>query len=322
MAEQSKKGQAGKLFLKLFIFAVPFICIALVFVMFEPYDYWGIFKDNRGYFAVTPVPRMRGFMHSDATAVMIGDSRTEHLDMNDISAASEFTVLNLASGGQSLRESIDMFWFAVGERKLETVYFELSFYTMNLKYDHARMAEAIELATSTVSYITFKDTQNNVKIGLMEYLLPTLVEPETVEAGEVKSKEQSMLDYAALINSVCTDYVLNETAIERLKDVAVYCKENDIKLVFYVPPCHSTIWENVIEPLSLEDEMDMYKRELSFYADIYDMEYISAITENDAAFRDGFHFEGEVLEEYIAAICTGEGENLRVWRNGEIIVQG
>jgi len=106
-------------------------------------------------------------------------------------------------------------------------------------------------------------------------------------------------------------------SFKELKKVADYCKENRIDFKFIVPPIHETMWAYFDKKSLDTDKLLEYKRLLSWYAPIYDMEFESSII-GSSDFHDGHHFRGDVLQEYIKMITTGEGENVRVWKNGVI----
>lgn len=292
---------------KLILFSLPFVFALGLFLYFEPFDYFGIHGDLRGFSEQNPIPRIRYFVnHPNSKSIVLGDSRTRTLSVETMKQHAKNDVANLAFGGAALNESIDLFWVAAGERKLENVYFQLSFYTMNKAYSHDRVETASFLANDFVSYLKNYEIQKK-----------TWLEKRSVqENSAAPATKESLLEYADIILKNTAGYALNQDNIDALIAIAEYCAENKIRLVFYVPPVHRTIWDLVIYPQNLEQYLDSYKIQLSYYAPVLDMEYDSEISNKTEDYKDGFHFKGEVLELYLSAIFSGKGEYLRIWENG------
>lgn len=313
--------------IKTFIFSLPFLAAFGLFVYCEPYDYWGIFNDQRGYETYSPLPRFIYLMNhkKECDAIFLGDSRTATLPNKLLSDLSGMDVINLAVAGQSLNENIDTFWFAVDKVHLKRVYFQISFWTMNTKYYSNRIPETVELTNNVVDYITNKsiqkETLQNVKLAFFmpEDILDTSNTPaeETPATYTYAGRMEKILQHVERIYSGCLEYSLNYEQIDRLKELASYCKENDIELIFFTPPLHMTVFENVIVPLGLEDVLNQYKQIISTFSTIYDLEYESSLSALTEDFADGFHFSGRVKDEYLHAIFTGQSDFMRVWENGK-----
>lgn len=86
-----------------------------------------------------------------------------------------------------------------------------------------------------------------------------------------------------------------------------------------LPAVQESIWEYVIEPLELADQMAAYRQELSRYTDLYDMEWKSELSERQDYFADGFHFKTTELYQIYARNVFGEAdESVRVKRCSNI----
>ena len=58
------------------------------------------------------ITRVRAYLSAPEDAIILGDSRMAHFDMNAVAEASGRGWSNLAFGGASLNESIDLFYLA------------------------------------------------------------------------------------------------------------------------------------------------------------------------------------------------------------------
>lgn len=117
-------------------------------------------------------------------------------------------------------------------------------------------------------------------------------------------------EYAKSVYNIVSDYQLDYELIEKLIDISEHCKNNNINLVFVIPPMNEYIWSEVIVPLELTGQIYDYKRILSEHNKIYDMEYKDSLLNNSEDFTDGFHFNNLVEKEFIEMILLKRGEFL------------
>lgn len=131
---------------KLCLFFLPILFYLIFFLFFEPYNYFGIQKNN--YTAADQlIYRVRRFDNQPQNALLLGDSRMAHLDLDLVREVSGKSFSTLAFGGASLEEIIDLFWYAVDKNPdIDTVYLEVSFYLLNENYDRDRISN-IEIIT-------------------------------------------------------------------------------------------------------------------------------------------------------------------------------
>jgi hypothetical protein len=284
----------------------PFVLYFCFFFVFDPNNYFGFQKQYTGFNGVYPIARIREFIRSDKSSLILGDSRSDQF-FGDSYLNYDFTNYdNLAFGGASLNESIDLFWFAVQNKKIDKVVFQISFYTLNTNYKNFRIQNSISAALNPLryylSYVSNKDFVLSVVDGLKRFNS----KPKTVEIS--KDYDEMLQNYSKSVFDVVKGYQLDYELLDDMKIVSEYCDLNDIELIFITPPIHKYIWENVIYPLNLNTELAEYKIEMSHFALILDMEYESSII-SSTDFVDGFHFVGELEEEYIEMFLNKKGGN-------------
>ena len=99
-----------KILPRLALLAAPFLVYFALFFAFEPYDYFGVKGGASSEDSV--ITRVRAYLSAPEDAIILGDSRMAHFDMNAVAEASGRGWSNLAFGGASLNESIDLFYLA------------------------------------------------------------------------------------------------------------------------------------------------------------------------------------------------------------------
>lgn len=131
-----------KLLPKLALALVPFLLYFTVFALFDPYNYFGLQKTTN---TNNPISRVQGFLKQPSDNIILGDSRLAHFDEALIAQASGEQYYNLAFGGASLEESLDLFEYAYAQNpNLKHVVLGLSFYTLNNAYGSVSRMATIE----------------------------------------------------------------------------------------------------------------------------------------------------------------------------------
>ena len=90
---------------KLALLLIPVYLWFAFFVAFEPNNYFGL---KSGTSSSQPVARVRAYEQEPGTRLMIGDSRLAHFDLDLVEELTGTRWQNLAFGGASLKESIDL----------------------------------------------------------------------------------------------------------------------------------------------------------------------------------------------------------------------
>lgn len=141
-----------KILPRLALLALPFVLYYAVFLIFEPYDYFGVKGGAVNEDSV--ITRVRAYLSAPENAVILGDSRMAHFDPGAVEAASGRRWSNLAFGGASLGESIDLFYMAAEQNPaLNTCYFGVSFYTLRAGDDRSRTGAIETVASNPAAYL-------------------------------------------------------------------------------------------------------------------------------------------------------------------------
>ena len=324
MTEKKKTG-VGALLAKLALFLAPILLYFIVFVIFEPYNYFGL--QNNATESDQVIYRVRQFVNDPQDAIILGDSRMAHMDMEQVEALTGRKFSNLAFGGAAENEMIDLCEFALERNpKIDTVYLEVSFYTLNARYDKNRVSNIETIVTNPLAYLFNFDYNlemlNRIRLHLQGAYLgvenETAVDPVT---GELKYTEadytdetgaplpyrRQLLEYNEVIRPICTGYTVNEDALQRLVNLAALCKERGVELNFVLPPVADSVYNEIIVGLGIEPQLAAAVETLrATGANVIDLEYSGRPALEEYMFFDGFHVDTTLALPLVAEMIFGK----------------
>lgn len=172
-----------KLLPKLALALVPVLAYVCIFVAFDAYNYFGLQATTN---TNNPVMRVKGFTQNPTDYIILGDSRLAHFDSEIIREVNGHAYTNLAFGGASLEESLDLFDYAYKTNpNLKGVVFGLSFYTLNKSYGSvSRMSTIKTQLQNPVAYISNLEYNVNMLTNLQNKLTGA---PDDTEAEETRT---------------------------------------------------------------------------------------------------------------------------------------
>ena len=275
------------------------------FVAFEPNNYFGLKADTD---SSQPVARVRAYQQEPGSRLIIGDSRLAHFDMDLVGEVSGQAWQNLAFGGASLRESLDLAAFALDSgNEVQEILFELSFYTVNTNYDTDRFSTLEETLNNPLAYCL--NLEYNVN-ALTMFLNTVNNTPDTIESGDWGPADYfdeegnaiplhwKLYQYPSLIDSKCSSWSVNEEQLLRLGDLARRCSEEGVKLTIVLPPMAENVRTEVCEKYSIDQKMQadvlplLQEWSAQYGCTLLDYEWGgSCITDDDTQFFDGFHLD-------------------------------
>mgnify|MGYP001593967187 FL=1 len=112
-----------------------------------------------------------------------------------------------------------------------------------------------------------------------------------------------------------SNYEYPTTYYEGLKEISNYCKENNIKLIFFVPPTHIEQQQSVIN-FDLAEEEVRFRDDIKKLGILYDFDYPNEKTKNKTNFSDPLHPNDSIREIVTQEIVTG---NLKYARTNNIV---
>lgn len=308
---------------KLFMAMLPLIIYVLLFVKYEPYNYFGLQEQAKKF--TSPLGRMREFMRNPSENIVLGDSRMNHVDLDLSEQLTGERWATLATGGQTPKQTYALYEWAKTKVNVQNVIMDVSFYQVRSGNTGSELGPTIYIAEHPLEYIVTRDY-------VMEAFSPWLIteaegearraEKVRVEASKAGSESEEMKDNEAVsmlfelveeemqenkqkyredlveyalynIYPGCENYSIAPELLGCVIDIIkdVHANGGDVKVL--APVVQESIWEYVIIPLNIEPFMEEYKNEIAKYTTLYDMEWQSELSEKQEIFADGFHFIDE-----------------------------
>ena len=328
-----------KLYKRLMIICLFFVVYCIVFIRFDLYDFFGVrvkyFNETSGTFIMdelgnratkyTPFPTIKYInnLPDDKTySVIFGDSKIDKVDPRNLSKIEDNknTVwLNISYGGCTPEESILEFYYTVKRVKLDKVIFELDSKALNTYYNMDRLSKIMDFSRWELYKSYICDYYNN-RMALettINFIKKNILKTEGIENNR---NPQEFYNLTIEEDRKATDvYEMNKKDIDNMIEIAKYCKENDIELIFFSPPINARLYEEVPENHRILEQADKVKKDLSYYATVYDMQFLSDISYIKDEWEDAWHYnEGicRIVENNIAGI---NHQYMRIYKNGRIV---
>ncbi len=293
-----------KILQKLSLLAVPIALYLAFFIAFEPNNYFGLKESGA---STAPIARITEYVQDPGTNLIVGDSRFAHFDMDLIESVSGETWQNIAFGGASLRESIDLANYILDSgNETDEILFGISFYTLNAGYDKDRMSTLEETLNNPLAYIFNLEYNINTLTTFTDFLAGREDSEETGDwvaedyiaaDGSVSALHQILAVYPETIYPVCEGWSVDTTQLARLETLAARCQTEGVTLTIVFAPMASNVLTEVCEPLGIDAEMEALLPTIFAWEDAYgvtvlDYEWTSRPDfDDDTQFYDGFHLD-------------------------------
>jgi hypothetical protein len=248
--------------------------------------------------------RVRNYNADPKNVILLGDSRMAHFDMDLVEKLVGEEVGQLAFGGASFNESMDLLEYAMERNEnIHTVFFEVSFYTLNESSYKDRMSSIKTIAENPLAYML----NFNYNIEMLSNVRWVLQGVENVasphhkkwteedyynEDGTKRLYRKNLEEYAVdTIYPVCENYALDTADIERYIELAKLCKEKGIKLYTVMPPVDQSLIDIVVEPMGIGKDIDTFINAVSPYTEVLNFEYNETNFFSEDLYYDGLHLD-------------------------------
>ena len=248
---------------KLALLFIPVAAYFCFFCYFEPNNYFGLKETAAG---TAPIGRIKAFVQQPGDRLILGDSRLAHFDMALAEKASGKEWQNLAFGGASLRETLDLLEFTLEKNPdVKEVVMGVSFYTLNAKYDTDRMSALQDTLDNPLAYMFNLEYNINAVTSFRNWLIwnsqvrsgattdtwaQAQQETETADWAEEDyilpdgtrhAWHAKLRDYLPIIDPVITGWSVNEEQLARLLETIRRCDEAGLSLTILLPPMHESV---------------------------------------------------------------------------------
>lgn len=307
---------------KLALLLLPVALYLALFAAFEPNNYFGLHKTTS---SSAPIALIRAFRDAPGEYLIIGDSRFAQFDPQIMRAASGKEWQNLAFGGASLKENLDLAYYTLEQSQdVKEIVFGLSFYTLNAGYDTDRMAGLEATLRNPLAYVFNLEYNINMLTNLgkwagwMRQRLAGTTEWDWAEAqrehetgvwqypedytgpdGTVYPVHTALALYPGTIAPKCEGWSLSPW-FEELPRLAGLCRARGVRLTVVLAPMADNVLEEICEPYGIARQMqnevlprlDEWAAEYGFAVLDYEWAARPAL-DDDSQFYDGFHLDVE-----------------------------
>lgn len=305
-----------KLFLKLLIFSLPILIYMVLAIVIDPY---GIFHANGSEKMQTlksgialklsyPLSILPTYDRNPSDVIVLGDSRSGFMSEKIMDSVAKVKTANLAFGGASLKEVTETFWYVSKNKKLKEVYIGVSFMQYNKYNQRNRVTEAVELIHSPFSYLF-----SNFCLKSTFLISKSLLTNEEVSIGVPEDSKEDFWKFQLENDAVVSyyeKYQYPQSYFNELSKIANYCKENNIKLAFFIPPTHTDL-QALTNAYNRVEEDKRFIEDIRALSVLYDFNYPNSLTKNKDNFSDPHHLEGKMKEVLTLEVVSGDIEYAR-----------
>ena len=291
--------------LNLFIFAAPFIVVALTIIWVDPYNYFfhnannGDVKKKIAYKLNYTLWKIIEYKRNPLPNILLGDSQMGRLQSDHISEITNNKFYNFSYAGGTLPEMINTFWFATETTKLEKAYFGISFNHFNAhNYAKERVTSARQIISNPLLYLV----NRNVLSATM-HLIRNKITGNIAQIERPPMNRKRFWTYALNVPTkrYYTNYKYPKSWYEDLRRISEFCRDNDIDLKIIILPTHTQLQAKVQE-YGLVKEYEVYIEDLAELAVVYDFNIKNHWTEDKSNFEDPRHFKSRLARELIREI--------------------
>ena len=297
------------IFTRLALLALPLVAYLCFFVAFEPNNYFGLRANTN---SKAPISRLQSFRREPGESVIIGDSRFAHFDAQQVAQVSGRDWQNLAFGGASLRESLDLLeWVLNSDTPPKEVLFGLSFYTINASYDTDRMSNLELTLSNPFAYVMNLEYNINTLTHFQQVITGQTDSPETGDwvwpedytgaDGTVYPVHTLLAEYPQALVSRCRNWSIQQDLLNRLYQLAEQCQQQGVSLTVVLAPMSDHIRTEICQVYgtpSIQQQMEnTVLPQLNQQADVLGFAVLDYEWENppqldqDTQFFDGFHLD-------------------------------
>lgn len=267
-------------------FIFPFLIYYVLIYFIDPFNFYNKNdeKNRINIIAEKTEPhlyKLIDFKNHPKNNLLLGDSRTNGLysvfGENKLKSWS-----NLAYGGGSLNEVIQTFWHVTNTKKIDSVLIGVNFNHFNANNTRNWIKPSLSLIENPISYSFSK----YVYLSILEFLKKSYI----INKAENKpSKNIFWNNHLKIIDSKFYSKVLYpKNYIIELEDISIFCRANNIELIFWIPPVHQDIHDLIKINGYLED-YNKFIFEIEKLATLYNFDNDLKLRTDKSNFNDAMH---------------------------------
>jgi hypothetical protein len=302
----------GKFIKNILLLIIPFITYTILVLLIDPYNYINssslIDENLKKSIAEHIEPhlfKLISFDNNPKPNISLGDSRANGIF--NCTKTSNFA--DISYGGGSINEMIQTFWYVADNFKLDTVIMGINFNLYNKYNTRFWVEETIERKSNFFKYFFNRYTFQSTIL-----ILKSVFSHKEISLGKPHLTKEEFWQYQLNVTAkkFYEKFSMPDNYYFELERISKYCRENNIKIIFWIPPTHME-FQDRIKDFNLIEQEKKFKEELKTLADLYDFDFPSELTYNRDNFSDPMHFNNEVREAICNEILTNKPHYARFY---------
>ena len=274
---------------KSLIFLFPVLLWIMTVIFVDPFNYFNYSNKISEQSKLKSAQRLNSllfnsiqFKNNPKPNIIIGDSRIRKLPNDRIEELTGKEYFTLHSNAAKLNEIVDLFWLANEYSNLENVILGINFNLYNEYAYSNRVADVKELLSNQFIYIFNWNILETVYLALKNEFFGI----------QKNQKIDSDKFWEHTINNVAENHYGKwkkpENLLNKLKEIGVYCKENNINLTLLIVPHYKEFHDRLVD-FDLAHEESKFKDNIKNIGKVVDYDFPNIITECKSCFSDPIH---------------------------------
>ena len=274
---------------KSLIFLFPVLLWIMIVIIVDPFNYFNYSHKISEQSKLKSAQRLNSllfnsikFKNNPTPNIIIGDSRIRKLPNDRIEELTGNEYFTLHSNAAKLNEIVDLFWLANEYSNLENVILGVNFNLYNEYAYSNRVADVKELLSNQFIYIFNWNILETVYLALKNEFFG-------IQKNQKRDRDKF---WEHTINTVAENHYGKwkkpENSLNKLKEIGVYCKENNINLTLLIVPHYKEFHDRLVD-FNLAYEESKFKEDIKKIGKVVDYDFPNVITECKSCFGDPIH---------------------------------
>ena len=298
-----------KFLFKVILLCMPFLFLFSAIILVDPYNYFRVYevssfeKKNQVSSKINyALWKIIQYKELKCPNIILGDSRMNLFTSENIKKLTGKEIYNFSYGGATLDDICATFWYAAKNVRLKTVYMGFNFSLFNLFNSKDRVSGAIATSNNPLFMLINRDVLSSSVI-----LMRQLFTEKSNKIEKPPMSKDGFWDYQLRENArrYYKHYAYPLRLLSELQKINSYCVQNNISLIFIIPPTHVSLQRKVSE-FGIEEFYEQFKKDLQLIGPIIDFNYANTFTQERNNFGDPFHIKGTETSIFINEIWGGQ----------------
>jgi hypothetical protein len=251
---------------------------------------------------------MAEYRHLRTPNLILGDSRAFKIQADTLTMITGEKYYNFATPGGDPGVYIRLFWDINRFVRMDEVYITVSFHNFGDSQRKDLFQQAKTTMTRVYPFFTnplfVKEAFRVVKLGINQGKVTRWKPPSSgfqiplgrdPLAQRGPNFETDWKRSASIQENIFGSFHYPDDYVKRLRGVANYCREKNIKLVFIILPNYIDVHKMAVNA-HLAGDVERFKQDIRSLAETYDFDYENELTTRKELYTDVWHFSPYVYD--------------------------